>query len=126
MERSWSGGLLAAAMTYFLFLQGLTGAIAQGTVAGAVTDPSFVICSSMSSHGGTGDPSEGPGDDDHQFCGILCQLAGIRIASLSGSPPGLDRLELFHEVVATDLAVTPVRQRVRSHVAEARAPPQAS
>gem|GEM_PF-5465769 len=127
MAGSWSGGLLAAAMTYFLFLQGLTGAIAQGTVPGAAfADATSVICSFMGNHGGTDDTSRKFGDAQHRFCGSLCQASFAKTVVLPGSLPVLRRIERSHEVVATQRHAGPISQRGPPHVAEARAPPQGS
>jgi hypothetical protein len=127
MAGSWAGGLLVAAMTYFLFLQGVTGAIAQGAVsAAAFSDPTSVICSFMGDHGGTDDTSHRSDDVQHTFCGILCQLSFAKTAALPEGAPVLQRIERSHEVVATQRHSGPISQRGPPHVAEARAPPQQS
>ncbi|SCZ00964.1 hypothetical protein SAMN02927923_03395 [Microvirga guangxiensis] len=126
LEGHWSGGLLAAAMAYFLFLQSLTGAIAQGASASAVADRSFVTCSSIDSYHETGDPPQGSGDGHHKCCGILSQLSGDKVGTLSDGQLVFLRTDPFHEVLRSDCSITPGGERKKSHAAEARAPPQRS
>jgi hypothetical protein len=123
MEDRWSGGLLVATMIYFLAIQGLAGAIAQGSAAGSLQDPAF-ICSSFADHGRTGNPTTPSEDGDHHaFCAILCQASFARAAALPGAPPTIQRVALFREVEAVGELLLPQRNYERLHVAEARAPP---
>jgi hypothetical protein len=127
MACSWSGGLLAAAMAYFLFVQGVTGAIAQGTASGAAfADPRSVICSFMGDHGDVDDTSGKSGDAQHAFCGILCQASFVKTMVLPESLPDPQLVERSHEVVATQRHSGPISQGGPPHVAEARAPPLGS
>ncbi len=119
-----SGGLLAAAMIYFLAFQGLAGALAQGLAAGFLQDPNLIICSSLADHGRNSDPTAPAEEGDHHaFCAILCQVSFVRTAALPGTPPTIQRVELFHELEATGAPLPPARRYERPHVAEARAPP---
>jgi hypothetical protein len=125
LEDRWSGGLLAAAMVYFLAIQGLAGAIAQGSAAGSLRDPNFVICSSLADHGRNGGPTAPSEDGDHHaFCAVQCQVSFTRTVALPGIPPTIHRVELFHEVEAAGDPLLPVGHYERPHVAEARAPPR--
>ena len=81
LKDRWSGGLLAAAITYFLAVQGLAGAIAQGSAAGSLQDPNFIICSSLADHGRNGDPTAPSEDGDHHaFCAVWSLPADERTA----------------------------------------------
>jgi hypothetical protein len=125
LKDRWSGGLLAAAMIYFLAIQGLAGAIAQGAAAGSLQDPAFIICSSFSDHGRNGDPTAPSDDGDHHaFCAVLCQVSFARAATLPGTPPTIQRGELFQELEAAARPPLLTRHYDRPHVAEARAPPR--
>jgi hypothetical protein len=127
LEDRWSGGLLAAAMIYFLAIQGLADAIAQGSAAGVLQDPNFVICSSVADHARNGDPTAPFEDGDHHaFCAVLCQVSFARTAALPGTPPTVRRLELFHKVEGADGPLLPAGPHERPHVAEARAPPRSA
>jgi hypothetical protein len=103
----------------------LAGAIAQGSAAGFLQEPTFVICSGFADYGRNGNPSAPSEDGDHHaFCAVLCQASLTRIAALPGTPPVTQRLELFHEVEAARGPLLPVRHHERPHVADARAPPR--
>ncbi|TKT74908.1 hypothetical protein [Aquamicrobium sp. LC103] len=74
-------GLMAAALAYFLLLQGLFGAYAQTAMAVAEGGPGFVICSSFGvSDQGTDQPAKKLA---HDCCSTACQAACSSLPAVS-------------------------------------------
>jgi hypothetical protein len=127
MSRPLSGGVVAAAMMYVLLLQSVVGAIAQGAMSYPIDGQPSVICFTSSETSGAGESSSQPDEGElHKFCATLCQLSCVRSVSLHDAPSIPQRPDLSHEIIVAIELLLPIRKRERTHVAEARAPPQQS
>ncbi|OBZ96815.1 hypothetical protein ADU59_03530 [Pararhizobium polonicum] len=118
-----SAGAIAVLVGAMLFMQGLLGGVAQGTMASAAADPFNILCVS---HDGSLEqrlPGDAPGTAHHDLCATLCQLAAGATPALPGGSAEIAYAAASDTAEAYFAAKRVPRAVLRSFFAEARAPP---